>query len=215
MASPPRSRSPRPSTVRAPHSRAAGKAAPEAAPRTSKSTSKSVRKTASTAAGMAGTAKPVRSAKTAAGTSTAARRRSWDAKVRPDMEPKVVADPRLGDRLLVPTPMLLAEAIAAVPAGQVLTMTALRAQLAARFGADRTCPLTAGIFAKVIAGAVADDLTRRRPPRWPIWRLVRDDGHLPDRWPLDERWRATQLRAEGVQVGHNNGWKVLGLPAGR
>jgi len=172
------------------------------------------------AAASAHVAKSARKAPSKASVGPAAKRmpsgrRSWDAKLKPDAQPKVVRDPRLGDRLLVPTPMLVAETVAAVPAGQVLTVTELRARLAARFGADRTCPLTAGIFAMVIAGAVADDLARRRPPRWPIWRLVRDDGRLHDRWPLDERWRAAQLRAEGVRVGHNGGWKVLGVPVGR
>ena len=30
---------------------------------------------------------------------------------------------------------------------------------------------------------------RIEPPRWPIWRLVRDDGTLHPKWPLDALYR--------------------------
>jgi hypothetical protein len=133
----------------------------------------------------------------------------WDAKLRPNLEPDIVTDKRKGDRLLLPTPLLLAAELAAVPAGETLTGGELRARLARRFGADRTCPLMTGIFVKILAGAVADDLAQRRKPRWPVWRLVGDDGRLATTWPLDALWRATRLREEGVRLGRKAGaWQV-------
>ena len=78
------------------------------------------------------------------------------------------------------------------------------------FDADRTCPLMTGIFATILAGAVVDDLGQRRKPRWPIWRLVRDDGTLHPKWPLDPLYRATMLREEGVRITHRHGhWAAL------
>jgi hypothetical protein len=134
----------------------------------------------------------------------------WEAKLRPDLQPKVVRDPRVGDRLLVATPLVLGEEVARVGRGQVIAVSELRERLAQRFGADRTCPLTTGIFAAILAGAVAQDLARRRKPRWPIWRLVRDDGSLHANWPMDARFRATQLRAEGLRVTRSgSAWRVL------
>jgi alkylated DNA nucleotide flippase Atl1 len=135
---------------------------------------------------------------------------SWDAKLRPELAPRVVEDGRRGGRLLLPTPLLVGEALAAVPSGQVITIGQLRQALALRFGADRTCPLMTGIFATILAGAVADDLGQRRRPRWPIWRLVRDDGTLHPKWPLDALYRATMLREEGVRITHRNGhWAAI------
>lgn len=135
---------------------------------------------------------------------------SWNAKLRPELEPEVVEDRRRGGRLLLPTPGLVGETVAGIPRGRVMTMGALRTTLARRFGADTTCPLMTGIFATILAGAVMEDVAQRRHPRWPIWRLVRDDGILPPKWPLDARFRATLLRQEGVRLTRRNGhWAAL------
>ncbi len=147
-----------------------------------------------------------------AGRSGAPKRRppDWNAKLRPNLEPEIVTDRRYGDRLLLPTPLLVAETIAQVPKGSTITLTQLRSALARRFGADRTCPLMTGIFVKIVSGAVNDDLAQRRKPRWPVWRLVNDNGTLSTTWPLDARYRATRLREEGVRLGRKAGaWQVL------
>lgn len=138
-------------------------------------------------------------------------RANWEVKLRPDLAPRVVEDHRGGSSLLLPTPMLVAEEVAAIPRGHVLTMSGLRAALAHRFKADATCPLMTGIFATILAGVVVEDLGQRRKPRWPIWRLVRDDGTLHPKWPLDPLYRATMLRQEGVRLTHRNGhWAAIG-----
>jgi alkylated DNA nucleotide flippase Atl1 len=140
----------------------------------------------------------------------AAQPTNWEAKLRPDLLPEVVEDRRGGGLLLLPTPLLIGETVAAIPRGRVMTMGALRSQLARAFQAERTCPLMTGLFATILAGAVMEDLAQRRRPRWPIWRLVRDDGVLPPKWPLDARYRATMLREEGVRLTRRNGhWAVL------
>lgn len=140
----------------------------------------------------------------------AAARVSWEAKLRSDLAPKVVEDRRRGGRLLLPTPLLIAEVVASIPRGRVMTIGRLRAALAERFRADATCPLMTGIFAMILAGAVGEDLGQRRKPRWPIWRLVRDDGTLHPKWPLDPLYRATMLRQEGVRLTRRNGhWAAL------
>ena len=137
----------------------------------------------------------------------------WNGKLRPNLEPEIVTDKRLGDRLLLPTPLLIGDEIAAVPSGSTVRVSQLRAALARRFGADRTCPLMTGMFVKILAGAVAEDLAKGRNPRWPVWRLVADDGTLNATWPLDALYRATRLREEGVRLGRKNDhWQVLPAP---
>jgi len=144
----------------------------------------------------------------AAGTKRA--RVSWEAKLRPDLVPRVVEDRRGVGRLLLPTPLLVGEVVAAIPRGRVMTIGQLRRALAERFRADSTCPLMTGIFATILAGAVVEDLSQRRKPRWPVWRLVRDDGTLHPKWPLDPLYRATLLRQEGVRLTRRNGhWAAL------
>lgn len=136
--------------------------------------------------------------------------RSWEAKLRPELAPRVVEDSRRAGRLLLPTPRLIAEVVASIPRGTVMTIGQVRRALAERFEADRTCPLMTGIFATILAGVVAEDLGERRKPRWPIWRLVRDDGTLHPKWPLDPLYRATMLRQEGVRLTRRNGhWAAI------
>jgi hypothetical protein len=142
-------------------------------------------------------------------------RTGWDSRLKPDRQPRIVRDARHGDRLLIATPLAVAAEIAAVPRGEVLTVAELRERLAARFGADRTCALTAGLFAAVVAGAVGDDLRAHRAPRWPVWRLIGNDGCLHDRWALDARFRATRLHEEGHTIARQGRrWKVV-APRGR
>ncbi len=139
----------------------------------------------------------------------AASRTGWEAKLRPDLQPEVVIDPRQGGRMLVATPLLVAAEVARVRRGEVVTTGELRLRLARHFCADRTCPASTGIFLAVVAGAVSEDLLRGRKPRWPIWRVVSDDGRLHPNWPLDARWRAAKLREEGRVVGQCDGvWHV-------
>jgi alkylated DNA nucleotide flippase Atl1 len=145
---------------------------------------------------------------------TAPRRKAtrvgWEAKLRPELEPRLVEDSRRGGRLLLPTPLLVGEVVASIPRGKVMTLGQLRAELAARFGADSTCPLMTGIFVAILAGVVVEDLGRRHEPRWPIWRVVRDNGTLHAKWPLDPLYRATLLRQEGVRLTRSNGhWAVI------
>jgi len=111
--------------------------------------------------------------------------------------------------------LLVAEEIARVPAGATLSVSQLRSRLAKRFGAERTCPLMTGMFVKILAGVVAEDLAQRRQPRWPVWRLVNDNGTLSTTWPLGALYRATRLREERVKLGRRAGaWQVLPTEAG-
>jgi len=127
--------------------------------------------------------------------------------------PPLAIDPRTGLLLLRPTPLLVGEEVAKVPPGQLLTLAELRARLAARCGAARACPLATARSARVLAGVVAQDLRLRRKPRWPIWRLVQDNGVLPPRWALDALYRASPgegMEPPGPEAGpHTAGFTRL------
>jgi hypothetical protein len=149
----------------------------------------------------------------AASRTPASRRRAGSpgARVRFETQPKIVRDTRAGDRKLIPTAPLVAEEVAAVPRGEVLTISNLRERLAARYGADRCCPVATGRLASLLCREVRQQLARGHKARWPIWRLVNDDGSLNSRWVLDARYRASRLREEGLGVTRDGRtWRVLG-----
>ena len=83
--------------------------------------------------------------------------------------------------MLIASPLTVAEAVEQVPAGRVITMGGLRAQLAERYGAEYTCPLTTGIFLRIAAEAAVEEGDGGR--QTPYWRVVRDDGRLLDKLP--------------------------------
>jgi len=70
-----------------------------------------------------------------------------------------------------------------VPQGHVMTFTQLRAELAARAGAQAACPLTTGIFLRLVAEEAEEQLAAGASRVAPWWRLVRDNGALSDKAP--------------------------------
>jgi alkylated DNA nucleotide flippase Atl1 len=102
--------------------------------------------------------------------------------------------------MLVPTPLLVAEEVRKVRKGRVVTPRDLRQRLAARNGADSTCPMTTGIFLSIIAGAAEEQLAAGKRPVAPYWRVVGEDGRLNPKWPPGPARQAERLRREGHQI---------------
>jgi hypothetical protein len=111
-----------------------------------------------------------------------------------------VKDPHGTGRMLVPTPLLVAEEVRRVRKGRLVTSRDLRERLAARTGADITCPMTTGIFLSIIAGAAEEQLAAGKRPVAPYWRVVGDNGRLNPKWPPGPERQAERLRREGHRV---------------
>jgi hypothetical protein len=138
---------------------------------------------------------------------------SWVKKLRPDMEHALAPDRKGRGQMLLPTPLLVAEEIAKIPEGSLITVSELRSRLAKRHGADLTCPLMTGIFFNIVAGAAEEQLAAGEPPLAPYWRVVRDNGTLSPKTPGGAECQAEHLRTEGhqIEVGRTH-LKVTGLP---
>jgi alkylated DNA nucleotide flippase Atl1 len=113
-------------------------------------------------------------------------------------------------RLLVSTPRELDAIIRRIPEGRVLTLGALRGALARDRNADYTCPLTTGIFLRIVAEAAEEERAASAPRLAPYWRVVRDDGTLIDRLPGGATAQARALEKEGVHVLHLGKRHALG-----
>ena len=86
-------------------------------------------------------------------------------------------------KMLISSPRELEAVIHRIPEGRVLTLAALRANLAKAHRADYTCPLTTGIFLRVVGEAAEEERAARGGDVAPYWRVVRDDGALIDTLP--------------------------------
>lgn len=113
--------------------------------------------------------------------------------------------------MLIASPLSVAETVEQIPEGHVMTLTVLRGILAARFGADYTCPLTAGIFLRIAAEAAVEEGDAGR--QTPYWRVVRDDGKLLGKLPGGPAAQAKLLFAEGVECRaiSAKSWRVADL----
>jgi len=107
-------------------------------------------------------------------------------------------------RMLISSPREIAAVVAGIARGQVLTLGAVRQQLALAHDADYTCPLTTGIFLRVAAEAAEEE-----GAVLPTWRVVRDDGKLLDKLPGGPSAQAERLRAEGHRVSQRGAsWRL-------
>ncbi len=100
-------------------------------------------------------------------------------------------------RMLVASPLAVQDELAKVPTGRVITAPQLRARLARRFGADYTCPITTGIFLRIVAEAALEEA---RGGDVPVWRVVAENGAMLEKLPGGPERQAERLQAEGVPV---------------
>lgn len=76
--------------------------------------------------------------------------------------------------MLIPTPKLIDEYIRQIPEGKIVEPTTLRHDLAIEHGAEVTCPLTTGIFLRIVAEAAYEEYQNGKPVRkiTPFWRVI-------------------------------------------
>jgi hypothetical protein len=142
-------------------------------------------------------------------------RKSWHEKLEKPVAglPKVVDVPDQwvktmgGRRVLVPTPMMVEELVRTVPRRKLTTVGQIRQRLAQPFRADSTCPMTTGIFLRIISEAAEEDRQAGKNPITPYWRVVKDDGSLNPKFPGGVEAHAQKLKGEGHEIVAGQGKK--------
>jgi hypothetical protein len=142
-------------------------------------------------------------------------RKSWREKLENPVKglPKVVDVPDKwvktmgGRQVLVPTPLMVDEQVRTVPRRKLVTVGQLRQRLAQPFQADSTCPLTMGIFLRIISEAAEEDRRNGKKRITPYWRVVKDDGSLNPKFPGGVEAHAAKLRQEGHEIIADKGKK--------
>jgi hypothetical protein len=137
-----------------------------------------------------------------------ARVRSWQQKLEeqhPSHGKIVPVPPRWRARfgtgtMLIPRPLDVDALMRAVRRGKLTTQSALRERLARDAGADHACPLTTGIFVRIVAEAAEEQRRAGAKRITPYWRTIRDDGRLNEKFPGGARAQAKRLREEGFRI---------------
>jgi hypothetical protein len=106
--------------------------------------------------------------------------KTWQQKFDQRKEPEVKrTDKRFADipenaLMLIATPKIFAEYIEQIPVGTWLSMSDLRKDLALTYGATHTCPVTTGIFLRIVAELNYEKYQAGTPLNeiTPFWRAI-------------------------------------------
>lgn len=108
------------------------------------------------------------------------KKKTWAEKMNPHTSAKVeiterkFADVPLGARLLIATPTIVDRYIRKIPRGQHVTIGQMREDLASEYGAEYTCPVTCGIFVRIVAENAYEEYQAGKPldELAPFWRMI-------------------------------------------
>ena len=111
--------------------------------------------------------------------------KTWQQKLHPKILPKRVvlekpfAGIAKGATLFVGTPMLVKEFINTIPYGRSIEAVEMRRRFARAYQSDAMCPVSTGIFLRIIAEAAWEEIQQGKKLNQvtPFWRII--DVHSP------------------------------------
>ena len=104
--------------------------------------------------------------------------KSWKEKLNIDRSfvvkrlDKKFSDMKVGENMLIATPKIIDEYIKQIPKGMNVNIKTLRNDMALTYNADTTCPVTTGIFLRIVSEAAYEDLLNGEKNITPFWRVV-------------------------------------------
>lgn len=107
-------------------------------------------------------------------------KKTWKQKleVSKDVEVKIMdrdwGGCSAGSKMLILTPKVVKEYIEDIPKGTSKTIEELRKDLAKKYGAHLTCPMSTGIFVRIVAEAALEDMHSGADVSkiTPFWRVI-------------------------------------------
>lgn len=100
-------------------------------------------------------------------------------------------------KMLIPKPLDIDALIKKIPRGQLATVAQIRDNLAKAAHAHCSCPMTTGIFLRIVAEVAEEDLISGKREVTPYWRVIKADGSLNEKFPGGAQVQAARLKEEG------------------
>ena len=104
-----------------------------------------------------------------------------------------------GSKMLIPTPLIIQEYINHIESGNVSDIKKMRNDLAIEYGADFTCPLTTGIFLRIVAEYNYENLSKKDFEICPFWRIIDPNSKISERLSFDKNFIFSQRDNEKNQ----------------
>jgi hypothetical protein len=133
-----------------------------------------------------------------------AMKKSWLDKLNENKEPKIkrididFADIPSGSNMLIATPKIIDKYIQEIGVGKRIDTKTLRKDLAIEHNADYTCPVTTGIFLRIVAEANYEKLQQGKHLEeiTPFWRVIESNSTLAKKLTFRQDFLLQQIEKE-------------------
>ena len=102
----------------------------------------------------------------------------------------------VGTKMLIPTPLMIQEYINHIELGCFSDVKIMRKDLAIEYGADFTCPMTTGIFLRIVAEYNYEKFSQNETEICPFWRIIDPNSKFSDRLSFDNKFIINKRREE-------------------
>ena len=136
------------------------------------------------------------------------KKKSWLDKLNDNKEPKIkrididFADIPAGSTMFIATPKLIDQYIKKIGVGKRINIKTLRKDLALAHNADYTCPVTTGIFLRIVAEANYEKLQQgeRLEEITPFWRAIEPNSALAKKLTFGQDFLLQQIEKESINL---------------
>jgi hypothetical protein len=133
-----------------------------------------------------------------------ATQKSWLQKLNNGKKPQIkrieksFADMKQGSLMLIPTPKMIEDYISQIPKGHKVNFTQMRQDLAFQNQAQQTCPLTAGIFLRIVAEANFEKYQKNPDSKDVVafWRAIEPNSRLAKKLSFGSEFILERLEKE-------------------
>jgi len=135
-----------------------------------------------------------------------AMKKTWLDKLNETKEPKIkrididFADIPAGSNMLIATPKIIDNYIQEIGVGKRIDTKTLRKDLALAHNADYTCPVTTGIFLRIVAEANYEKLQQGKNVEeiTPFWRVIEPKSVLAKKLTFGQDFLLQQIEKESA-----------------
>lgn len=131
-------------------------------------------------------------------------KKSWNDKLQQEKAYSVksldidISDMKKGQNMLIATPKIIDEYINNIPKGTDVDVKTLRKDLAIAHGADTTCPLTTGVFLRIVSEAAYENWANGQKNITPFWRVIHKSSKIAKKLACGISFIEEQRKKEGL-----------------
>jgi hypothetical protein len=133
-----------------------------------------------------------------------ATKKTWTDKLNADKKPQVkhidfaFADIPADSNMFIATPKIFDDYIKNIPKGKTVAVQTMRKDLALNHNADYTCPVTTGIFLRIVAEAAYEKYQQTQSFKGitPFWRAIDPNSALAKKLTFGQGFLVEQLEKE-------------------